>query len=321
MYIFDAHIDTLMQLPSDPKYFEGNTRGHVDLPRMRAGQLSAQIFAVFTESHYRPGQSLQRSLAMIDAFWNMMDAYSDDLGPVLCAEDLTELRDQGRIACLLSLEGAEPIGVDLHNLRIMHRLGVRAVTLTWNHRNALADGAEEESAAGGLSLFGNQVVAEMTRLGMVVDVSHLAEPGFWDVVKTDAAMIASHSNAAALHPHRRNLTDDQLRALADRGGVVGVNFHPGFIKDSDPSDVTAEDLYDHIEYLINSVGEDGVGLGSDYDGISNTPQGLEDASTFPRIVKGLQRRGVKDSVIRKVMGENFYRIFCKTLPKRENMGC
>ncbi len=320
MYIFDAHNDTLMQLPANPGYFAGNTSGHVDLPRMQKGEVAAQIFAVFTESHYRPGQSLQRSLAMIDSFWNMVNAHPEALGAVLWAEDLAELRQQGRIAALLSLEGAEPLGVDLHNLRIMHRLGVRAITLTWNHRNAVADGAEEEERAGGLSVFGRQVVDEMARLGMVVDVSHLAEPGFWDVMQTEASVIASHSNAAGLHPHRRNLSDAQLRALAERGGVVGVNFHPGFISSKEPQAVQAADLYDHIEYLLDIMGENGVGLGSDYDGITNTPQGLEDASTFPRIVEGLAKRGLQEGVIAKVMGENFYRIFCKTLPNRPSSG-
>ncbi len=314
MYIFDAHIDTLMRLADGEPFCGGHGSGHVDLGRMKKGQVGAEIFAVYTESHFRPGQSLQRSLEMIDAFWRMVEAHPGEIRATLSAADLETHRQQGVMAALLSLEGAEPLGVDIRNLRIMFRLGVRVITLTWNHRNALADGAAEEESAGGLSVFGQDVVREMAALGMVVDVSHLAEPGFWDVMAADAAVIASHSNAAALCPHRRNLSDHQLRALSDRGGVVGANFCPAFLRQGPAGEVTADDLYDHIEYMVNCMGEDGVGLGSDYDGIDAAPSGLEDISSLPHVAEGLAARGLTERVVEKVMGGNFYRLFSAALP-------
>lgn len=225
MLIFDAHIDTLSYLLDRGETLE-NSSGHVQLDHLK-GCSGAQFFAAFVEPKYYHGLALHRTLEMIDLFWQMLEDYSDYLAFAGSARDVKRIQKEGRLACLLAIEGGEALEGKLSSLRIFHRLGVRLITLTWNYRNDLASGQLEGEAGGGLSRFGRAVVEEMNRLGMLVDVSHLNEPGFWDVLSCSKdPVIASHSNAQALCPHPRNLSDEQIRALADRGGVIGVNFCP-----------------------------------------------------------------------------------------------
>ena len=198
---------------------------------------------------------------------------------------------------------------DLGVLRILYRLGIRLITLTWNQRNQIADGAGEARTGGGLTEFGVKVVAEMNHLGMLIDVSHLSEAGFWDVIKkSKEPIVASHSNCYSLCPHLRNLKDEQIKALADKGGVIGVTFVPDFlIKENRKS--TVEDVVRHIDYLVEKAGIDHVGLGSDFDGTVELPIGLKGADEIPNITKELLNQGYKEDDIKKILGGNFLRVF------------
>ncbi len=306
LFIFDGHIDTLMQLVYSGKTL-AEAEGHVSLAKLVQGQISAQVFAVFVEPVFYHGMALHRGLEMIDLFWETLAAYSDVLAYAGSGTDIKKIHGQGKIACMLAVEGGEMLQGSLSHLRTLYRLGVRILTLTWNFRNALANGQAEGAESGGLSSFGRAVVQEMNRLGMLIDVSHLNEKGFWEVLElSEAPVIASHSCARALRDHPRNLTDEQVRALADKGGVIGVNFCPHFLTEG--RDATLDDVVDHIEHFITIGGEDCVGLGSDFDGIDITPQGLHDCSTLPDIARRMAERGWSAEVIGKVMGRNFLRI-------------
>lgn len=320
MFIFDAHADTLSVLAERGEAYDLGTLkdSHVNLPGMRKGGLKAQIFAVYVPKKYCPGMALHAALKMVDIFWRNLELYHEFLMPVLCRNDLRTGEYSPRIGCLLSIEGGEALEGSLANLRILFRLGVRALTLTWNNRNELGDGIGEGERASGLSGFGCEVVAEMNRLGMLIDVSHLAEKGFWDVLAlSKAPVIASHSNAYTLCRHPRNLTDDQIRALADQGGIVGVNFFPKHVTDS-PDNCTIEDVVDQIMYLYQVGGSDAIALGSDFDGIGSTPVGLEDVGKMPGLIPALEKRGLPTAVIEKIMGLNLLRVVNQVLPERSS---
>jgi membrane dipeptidase len=178
-------------------------------------------------------------------------------------------------------------------------------------RNDLGDGVDSVKEAG-LTSFGREVVKEMNRLGMIVDVSHLNEKGIWDVVElSEKPIIASHSNAKTLCSHRRNLTDKQIKAIAQKGGVIGINFAPQFLRDE--GQATLEDVLNHIDYICELVGEDYIGFGSDFDGISSTPEGLKDISYFPAILEGLRKRGYTQEQIDKISHRNFENLIKKIL--------
>jgi len=210
---------------------------------------------------------------------------------------------------ILSIEGGEALEGDLGVLRVLHRLGVRLLTLTWNQRNQIADGVGESRTGSGLTEFGLKVIDEMNDLRMLIDVSHLSETGFWDVIKrSKAPIVASHSNCYALCPHLRNLKDEQIKALADKGGVIGITFVPNFLT-QEKRKTTVKDVVKHIDYLVEKVGVDCVGLGSDFDGTGALPLGLEGVDKIPNITEELLNRGHKEKDIKKILGENFLRVF------------
>lgn len=320
MFIFDAHNDTLLKVANSGGCHDLQTLPdtHVNLEKLRLSGLTAQIFAVFVPPHFRNGLALNKAAEMIDIFWGNVIKFSDYLTAVKSKDDLENLIDENYLGCILSLEGGEALEGKLYNLRNFFRLGVRGLTLTWNNRNELADGVGEGKYATGLSEFGHAVVLEMNRLGMLVDVSHLAEPGFWQVLTTSSApVIASHSNAFSLCKHRRNLTDDQIKALADQGGVIGINFCPNFLTE-DSKTASIDNVIEHIDYMINKGGYDCVGLGSDFDGIRQVPKGLHDVSTLTKISDKLLECGYHESNIEKIMGKNFLRVTKEVLPEKSS---
>ncbi|MBI4469298.1 MAG: membrane dipeptidase, partial [Acidobacteria bacterium] len=254
---------------------------------------------------------------------------------------------------LMGIEGGHAIEDSLHALRMFYRLGVRYMTLTHSNTNNWADSSGDEPRHGGLTDFGREVVREMNRLGMLVDISHVSDETFFDVMKiSQAPVIASHSSVRTLANHPRNLTDEMLRAMAANGGVVMVNFYSGFIDQAvinaqkaresalkpqldelsaryrdDASKLrearerllesrplpraTLPRLVDHIEHVVKVAGVDHVGLGSDFDGVPTTPDGLEDVSKLPDLTYELVRRGYSDADIRKILGENFLRVLAR----------
>ncbi|MDI6893242.1 MAG: dipeptidase [Bacillota bacterium] len=305
--VVDGHCDTLLRLwETRASLAQRRTEGHLDLPRMREGGVDIQVFACYIEPQYKPDRGLERALQLVDFFHQQLEA-CPELFLIRTAGDIARVRGEGRLGAMLAIEGGEGVGDDLSYLRTLYRLGVRLITLTWNQRNLIADGVAEERTGGGLSTFGVQVVEEMNRLGMMVDVSHLSEAGFWHVAATcRAPFVASHSCCRALCDHRRNLTDDQIRALARAGGVVGINFAPNFLREDGRA--TWEDVLRHIEHVISLVGPAHVGLGSDYDGIGAAPTGVEDVSRLPVLTRGMLERGFSEDDVRKILGENFLRV-------------
>ncbi|HEY8498476.1 MAG TPA: dipeptidase [Limnochordales bacterium] len=307
--VFDAHADTIaLDVVEGRRHLDETGRGgHVDLPRLRQGGVGVQVFSVFVPPAVPTPYNALRALAILDALAAEVERAAGAVIWVRRAADLDEVRRTRKVGVIASLEGCEVLAGSLAVLRTLYRLGVRAAGLTWNVRNELADGVGEPRGAG-LTAFGREAVAEMERLGMVVDVSHLSEAGFWEVMEVATRpVIASHSNARAVCDHVRNLTDDQIRALARKGGVMGINFFPGFLRQD--GQATLEDVVRHIDHVVELVGPDHVGLGSDYDGITRVPQGLEDPSRLPALTEALLRRGYGDEAVRKILGENFARVF------------
>lgn len=308
--VVDAHCDTLINLLEGTRQFaEQQHLGHLDLPRLRRGGVKVQFFAAFVHPRFRC-RAMNRVLEIIDAFYEKL-LPTPGVAHVTAFRHVLDALAENKLACLLAVEGGEALEGSLANLRILHRLGVRALTLTWNGRNEIGDGVGEGLRAGGLSNFGRQVVAEMNRLGMIVDVSHLAEAGFWDVVRTSAKpFMASHSNSKELCDHPRNLSDEQIRAVAGAGGVIGLTFVPDFIDKHKPC---LERLLDHADHLVKVGGEDCLGLGSDFDGFEEALEGLEDVSRLELFTQGLFRRGYKTSAVEKILGGNFMRLIKDTL--------
>lgn len=306
--VVDAHVDTVLALEAGRDFYRGGSGGHVDLPRLRAGGVDVQVFALYLEPAYKPERALARVLALRD---RLLRTFAAGGGAVrLCRDgaDLDAALAAGQLAAVLSVEGGEAVGTDLALLRALHDLDVRAMGLTWNQRNAIADGAGEDRAQGGLTAFGRRVVAEMDRLGMVVDVSHLCARSFWDVLECGGMpRFASHSNCRALCDHVRNLDDAQIRALAMTGGVMGMNFFADFL-DQDPARADVGRVCDHIDHICGLVGPRHVGLGSDFDGIQRTPRGLEDVGRLPALTRELVRRGYRQADIEAILGGNVLRL-------------
>lgn len=314
--VFDFHTDLCSCLLGEP--FESFATGRsgdckqYDKAKMRAGGVAAVVWALFTRDD-RDEHPAVRTLRMIDVAERLCAEHADALLLARSAADVDRALAEGKTAAILSIENGVACLERIELLRTYHRLGVRAMGLTWNGRNAIADGCGEEGTGGKLTAFGRQVVDEMVRLRMLVDVSHLSEAGFWDVAERMGArpFIASHSNARALCDHRRNLRDEQIRAIARTGGVMGLNLWPPFLKaGAKRGEATIDDAVAHVLALAERAGSiDHVGIGADYDGIDHAPVGLEDPSRFPALAEALSRRGLSDGDIRKVFFENFLRVF------------
>lgn len=310
--IVDLHCDTLLDLAVGQRSLTGHSMsGHVDLPRLIMGNVKVQFFAAFIHSDYKPERALKRVLQLIDVFYRTLDKCGDQVTVGLSFKQIARELKNNRLIAVLAVEGGEALAGDLAVLRILHRLGVRAVGLTWNQRNELADGVWERNTGGGLTAFGREVIIEMNRLGMIVDLAHIAEAGFWDVLRLSGdPVMVSHANSYALCSHPRNLKDDQIKALAGQGGLMGLTFAPEFISTEAAG---VERFLDHIDHVAGLVGTGCIGIGSDFDGIGETPVGLEDAAKFINITQGLLERGYTEEEIKGIMGGNALRLIRKVL--------
>jgi membrane dipeptidase len=318
-----------------------------DIPRLRAGGIGAQFWSAFVPASTRKDHSAVRmTLEQIDVIHRMVKAYPNDFEFARTADDIDRIHKAGKIASLIGVEGGHSIDDSLGVLRCYYDLGVRYMTLTHSETLDWADSATDKPKSNGLSPFGEEVVHEMNRLGMMVDISHVSADTMRHVLRvTRAPVIFSHSSAFALADHPRNVPDDVLKMMPKNGGVVMVNFYSGFIvpeaarmrrrmfevarelkakfpdekefqaaldqyrKDNPIPRGTIHDVVDHIEHVIKVAGIDHVGLGSDFDGVDSTPEGLEDVSKYPYITQELLNRGYKPDQIRKVLGENLLRVF------------
>jgi len=307
--IFDAHCDTVQYFTGEKgsyDFLRENKQAHIDLPRLKTGGVKAQIFALFIEPRFKPEGALKRCLYLLDAYYRTVKRCPEDLITVYNYLDLLKVKKTEKIAAFLFVEGGETLEGDLGLLRELYLLGVRGLGLTWNEENQLAGGAMDGSDSVGLKSFGREVVREMNKLGMMIDLAHISPRGFWDVLKiTNTPVIVSHANTSALCNHPRNLTDEQMKALRENKGVLGLSFYPPFI-DHEKADLNR--LLDHFEHAAGIMGVEHIGIGSDFDGIDIVLKELPDVSFLPRLIVGLQGRGFKKEEIRKILFENFFGI-------------
>ena len=320
LIVIDGHCDSAAALVDDPKAqgrdFLARGGGKVDLPRLREGGVTCQFMAMFVDDAYISDARAHtyRLLEAIEALF----ARTGDFRLALSAADIEAAKAGLWISALLTIEGGEAIGEDLENLRGFYGRGVRLMGLTWNRRNALGRGAGTGNPAvdggGGLTEFGKKTVAEMERLGIIVDASHLSDEALGDLLElAQRPVVASHSNSRELCPHHRNLTEAQVEGIAATGGLVAATFAGMFI-DPDKSKVSLARFLDHIDRLVSVAGEDHVGIGSDFDGFPDD-WGLviPDCSQMARLTSGLMGRGFDALAIAKIMGGNWLRVIGEIL--------
>jgi membrane dipeptidase len=331
--VIDTHNDITSAITDDGFDMgakDTSGKNQTDIPRMKEGGLDADFFAIYVAAKYaKEGGAARRALDMIDGVYEQARRHPESLEMAFTSDDIRRIHKADKIASLMGIEGGHAIEDSLSALRQFYRLGVRYMTLTHTNTNNWADSAgginnPAEKRHGGLSDFGREVVREMNRLGMMVDVSHVADDTFQDVIETtQAPVIASHSSCRALTSVPRNLTDDMLKALAKNRGVVMINFYNGFINTeyarpgtqapAKPANAaTMEMLIQHFEHAIKVAGIDHVGIGSDFDGVDGMlPGGMEDVSKLPAITYELLKRGYSDADVKKVLGENMLRVMAE----------
>lgn len=352
-FVFDGHNDLPweMRTKADSSFDKRDIalpqpEMHTDIPRLKAGGVGAQFWSVYVPAETaKQGTAMQQTLEQIELVQTMLKRYPETFEQARTVADITRIRQSGKIASLIGLEGGHCIEDSLENLRRLHKLGAGYMTLTHSDTLAWADSATDGAKHHGLSPFGEEVVREMNKLGMLVDLSHVSDETMRDALRiSQAPIIYSHSSARAIAKHPRNVPDDILKLVKENGGVVMVNFFPGFIVPEsaelmakmfdlarelkkqfpDPKDFDRErrkweaahpypagnihDVVDHIDHIAKTAGIDHVGIGSDYDGITKVPAQLEDVSTYPLITQELLNRGYKADDIHKIMSGNILRV-------------
>ena len=263
--------------------FQNSDKLHVTKQSLDTSGAKVQSFAIYVPETVHPDMQFEAALAMVDMFHEKIIKLNPEIKHVQTKEEINQLK-KGEIGAILTLEGCDAIGSDIMKLKTLLRLGVSAVGLTWNYANAVADGALEPRG-GGLSVFGREVIKLLNKQKTWVDVSHLSENGFWDVMELANQAYASHSNTYTLCPHPRNLRDDQIKALIELNSVMGITFVPQFLSGKYTADIT--DVLRHLDYVCSLGGENHVGFGSDFDGISTTVKGLENQKSYPNLINEL----------------------------------
>ncbi|RYL92496.1 membrane dipeptidase [Sporolactobacillus sp. THM7-4] len=328
--VVDAHFDLLTEVDLRRKLGYRKVIETDFLPDFIEGGVSVIVCSLFIESEYLPELGLKKALDQISALYSEIQESPDKIQLCTNYREIEEAHEKGRLAILLSLEGVDPLTNDLDLLQIFYTLGVRLVGLTWSRRNFAADGSHfepvDEGRKGGLTEFGVKLVERAEKLGMIIDVSHLNDEGFWDVMeRTGTPVIASHSNVREIASSMRNLTDDQIRALAASGGVIGMNGFSSFVSDRyEERDV--EHLLHHVDHIVKLVGIEHVGIGLDIctflTGINLKPAGFTGPDNFDvianhsevlRFTEGLVKRGYTDEQIGLILGGNFLNVYKKIL--------
>ena len=343
--VVDSHIDLPTRiLEEGVDIGKRLPDGHTDIPRMKEGGLDVPFLAIYVSKDYAEKGGARRALDMMDALFRQLDRYSDRIELAHSVSDIYRILGQGKIAACMGLEGGHALEDSFGVLRMFHRLGIRYVTLTHSNTNHWADSSTDQPKWNGLNKLGEEMVREMNRIGMIVDISHVSDSTFWDVLRVSRApVIASHSSCRAICNMPRNMSDEMIKALAAHGGVIDIAFGSSFVsrswgervnkiltdirdkyagdfsmwgkmwdemqKKNPLPNATVEELVDHIEHVIQIAGVDYVGLGSDFDGVSTLPVGMEDVSKLPRITYELLKRGYTEKDIRKILGGNFLRVY------------
>lgn len=320
MGYIDMHCDTLMEAMTRGCRTARKLNGTmVDVERLKRSGADAQFFAMFLPQNPRPEwlhmdpvptpeEMMER---MYEIFLQTLKECSDILAPAYCYEDLAKNRADGKISAFLTIENGYPVHGKPENLKKFHEMGIRLITLTWNDPNCFGrhHSSVKEEMEEGLTDFGKEAVSYMNELGILVDVSHLSDGGFYDVAKvSNRPFVASHSDCRALSPSTRNLTDEMIRILADAGGVAGINFEPSFLNE-DPSDRVSrvERMCDHVLHFIDKGGVECVGIGTDFDGIGGELE-ISDCTKMDLLFDALHKRGLSEDVIERIWHGNVERV-------------
>ena len=313
--LIDAHCDTLLALlDGERSLLTRSDKGHLDLPRLQEVGMTAQVFALFVPDAYAVHAPTAHALRMIHHLYASIEQANGLLILARTAADIDAAHANGQVAAILGMEGAEPLDGSLELFHIFHRLGLRVLGLTWNRRNAAADGLNCARSGGGLTPFGEALVRACNEVGVIIDIAHLAPAGVRDVLDVSIQpIIASHANARALCDHPRNLTDEQIAAIAARGGVIGATFVPDFIT-RDRGQATLERFLDHVDYLLAVAGPDHVALGSDFDGMEASPE-IASVIDLPKVTAGLLARGHAVEAVQKILGGNWLRVLRQVWPQ------
>lgn len=344
--VLDTHIDVTPKLQQQGwSIAEEHTTGHIDLPRMKKGGLNGLFFSIYMSGRVTGPKAVNDAVERIAAVHKLTGDMPDRFALCLTADDIRKAHKEGRVAALMGMEGGHMINNSLPVLRMYAQLGIRYLTLTHSVNTDWADSSGDEPKHNGLTDFGKDVVRELNRLGVLVDISHVADKTFWDALAVSRApMIASHSSCRAISSHPRNMTDEMIKALAARGGVIQINYldsfideelnqysrksrpmmvelmqkYPGMENRQKRMDEVAkvlgpapkaswEKIVEHIDHAVKLVGVDHVGLGSDFDG-GSMPVGMEDCTHLPKITEALLRKDYSEADIRKILGENTVRL-------------
>ena len=349
MFVLDSHCDTPSQILRLRDMSIDNDHAHVDFPKLRRGGVDGAFFALYVPASMGSDEAFGYACRLLDGVERSVAENCGSAAFARSAEEAFANKRKGLFSVFLGLENGSPLGDDISRIKYFYDREVRYITLCHSSDNQICDScASKAKKWGGLSPFGKEVVAEMNRLGMLVDVSHISDDSFYDVLRySSRPVVATHSCCRALSPHQRNMTDDMIRALAAAGGVIQINFYPFFLdvsfasKMSEiserveaveaefiacPSDVSKRAAWnriqdelrelerpsykliaDHIDHVVALVGTDHVGIGSDFDGIEVTPDGMEDVSMMPKLFDELRRRGYSEPDLAKIAGGNFLR--------------
>ncbi|MGV3658279.1 MAG: dipeptidase [Chitinophagaceae bacterium] len=356
--VIDTHNDVLIAVMQG-HLLDSDLRGktHSDLARFREGGVDVQVFSVWSSEKYGQGKGFAYAKRQIDSLYAIAARNKDKMMVVTNPRELKQAVKKGKLGAMIGVEGGHMIEDNLQYLDSLHARGTRYLTLTWNNSTSWASSAADEEAGTvpnakkGLNDLGKTIVQRMNTLGMMVDLSHVGEQTFWDVMEvTKKPVLVSHSCAYALCAHPRNLTDSQIKAVGKNGGVIHLNFYAGFLdpgysgrraafqsahkneidslkaakwsnddielylhkkypQQADALKPPLSLLIDHLDHIVSLIGVDGVGLGSDYDGIEAAPKELDDVTTFPLVTKALMERGYSKKDIKKILGGNFIRVF------------
>ena len=339
--VFDGHNDTLLRLYQNEElsyadFLTEMAEGHIDLPRAKKGGFVGGFFAIFVPNQQTPpksgstsdgqlpaplelGYAQQTAMAMASSLFKLEAESNGQAKVVRTTDELQACLDQGILAMICHFEGAEAIDKDLHALEVFYQAGLRSLGIVWSRPTIFGSGVpflfpSSPDTGAGLTDAGRRLVKRCNELGIMLDLSHLNEKGFWDVARiSDAPLVATHSNVHALCATPRNLTDKQLDAIKASDGMVGLNFATGFLREDGQwdSDTPLETMVKHVDYLVERVGEERVGFGSDYDG-AGVPEEVSDVSKLPNLITALKDAGYGDALLNKITHENWIRVLRKT---------
>ena len=324
----DMHCDTISEIwksrQTANKEQLSRNRLHIDIQKMKKSGYLLQNFAMFTDLK-KHADAFEHVLSLIDVFYEEIEKNKNDISVIKIYDEITENEKQGKISALLTIEEGGCCKGSIDNLEKLYKLGARMMTLTWNYPNELGfpnlyDTAEYATSdilgfdgSNGLTPKGFEFAEQMEHLGIIIDVSHLSDAGFWDIFNsTKKPFVASHSNARALCRHPRNLTDDMIHAIASRGGVIGLNYYGKFLDDKSPHFSSAEKIARHARHILNTGGRECLGLGSDFDGIDGDME-IKDASQIYKLVSALEKNSFTAEEIDNILWKNVLKVYKEML--------